>query len=81
MFLNYMLDNKVAIKNFGWNGYQPPVNALESGKLVEDGTIVKNLETTVIVQSDFDIGQTPEQLTPDEDKRWLEVWSRVQQGG
>jgi spermidine/putrescine-binding protein len=81
MFLNYLLDDKVAIKNFSWNGYQPPVNALESGKLVEDGTIVKNLETTVIVQSDFDIGQTPEQLTPDEDKRWLEVWSRVQQGG
>jgi spermidine/putrescine transport system substrate-binding protein len=81
MFLNYMLDNKVAIKNFGWNGYQPPIKALEPNKLVEDGTIVKNLETTVIVQSDFDIGQTPEQLTPDEDKRWLEVWSRVQQGG
>jgi spermidine/putrescine transport system substrate-binding protein len=81
MFLNYMLDDKVAIKNFSWNGYQPPVNALESGKLVEDGTIVKNLETAVIVQSDFEMGQTPQQLTPEEDKRWLDVWSRVQQGG
>ena len=76
-----MLDDKVAIKNFGWNGYQPPINALEPGKLVEDGTIVKNLETAIIVQSDFDMGQTPEQLTPEEDKQWLEVWSRVQQGG
>jgi spermidine/putrescine transport system substrate-binding protein len=81
MFLNYMLDDKVAIKNFGWNGYQPPINTLEPNKLVEDGTIVKNLETAVIVQSDFDTGQTPQQLTPEEDKRWLEVWSRVQQGG
>jgi hypothetical protein len=27
------------------------------------------------------MGQTPGQLTPEEDKRWLEVWSRVQQGG
>jgi hypothetical protein len=33
------------------------------------------------VQSDFDTGQTPQQLTPEEDKLWLEVWSRVQQGG
>jgi spermidine/putrescine transport system substrate-binding protein len=81
MFLNYMLDDKVAIKNFGWVGYQPPINSLEPNKLVEDGTIVKNLETTVIVQSDFETGQTPQQLTPEEDKRWLEVWSRVQQGG
>jgi hypothetical protein len=27
------------------------------------------------------MGQIPEQLTPEEDKRWLEAWSRVQQGG
>jgi spermidine/putrescine transport system substrate-binding protein len=81
MFLNYMLDDKVAIKNFGWNGYQPPINTLEPNKLVDDGTIVKNLETAVIVQDDFDTGQTPQQLTPEEDQRWLDVWSRVQQGG
>ncbi|HVD44307.1 MAG TPA: hypothetical protein VNB92_03065, partial [Rubrobacter sp.] len=81
MFLNYMLDNRVAIKNYSWNAYQPPINALEPGKLVENGTILKNLETAVIVQSDFDTGQVPEQLTPEEDKQWLDVWSRVQQGG
>jgi spermidine/putrescine transport system substrate-binding protein len=81
MFLNYMLDDKVAIKNLSWNGYQPPMNSLDPTKLVDDGTIVKNLETAVIVQDDFDIGQTPQQLTPEEDQRWLEVWSRVQQGG
>ncbi len=81
MFLNYMLDDKVAIKNFSWNAYQPPINALNPDKLVSDGTIRKNLATAVIEQSDFDMGQTPEQLTPEEDKQWLEAWSRVQQGG
>ena len=59
MFLNYMLDDKVAIKNFSWNAYQPPINALEPNKLVEDGTIIENLETTVIVQSDFDMARHP----------------------
>ena len=81
MFLNYMLDDKVAIKNFSWNAYQPPMKTLDPGKLVSDGTIRKNLATTVIVQSDFDMGQIPQQLTPDEDKRWLDTWSKVQQGG
>jgi hypothetical protein len=33
------------------------------------------------VQGDFDMGQTPQQLTPEEDKQWLDAWSRVQQGG
>jgi spermidine/putrescine-binding protein len=81
MFLNFMLDNKVAIKNYSWNAYQPPINALEPSKLVEDGTIIKNLETAVIDQGDFNTGQVPQQLTPEEDKQWLEAWSRVQQGG
>jgi spermidine/putrescine transport system substrate-binding protein len=81
MFLNYLLDDKVAIKNFSWNAYQPPINALKPDTLVSDGTIRKNLATTVIEQGDFEMGQIPEQLTPEEDKRWLEAWSRVQQGG
>jgi spermidine/putrescine transport system substrate-binding protein len=81
MFLNYMLDDKVAIKNFGWNAYQPPINALDPSTLVSDGTIRENLASTVIVQSDFDMGQIPQQLSPEEDKRWLDAWSRVQQGG
>jgi spermidine/putrescine transport system substrate-binding protein len=81
MFLNYMLDDKVAIKNFGWNGYQPPLKAMDPSTLVSDGTIRENLASTVIEQGDFDMGQTPQQLTPEEDKRWLDAWSGVQQGG
>jgi spermidine/putrescine transport system substrate-binding protein len=81
MFLNYMLDDKVSVKNFGWNAYQPPINALKPDTLVSDGTIRENLASTVIEQGDFEMGQTPQQLTPEQDERWLEAWSRVQQGG
>ena len=81
MFLNYMLDNTVSMKNFSWNAYQPPLKSLNPDTLVSDGTIRENLASTVIEQADFEMGQTPQQLTPDQDKRWLEAWSRVQQGG
>jgi spermidine/putrescine transport system substrate-binding protein len=81
MFLNYMLDDKVSVKNFSWNAYQPPMNSLKPDKLVSDGMIRENLASTVIEQDDFDMGQTPQQLTPEQDKKWLEAWSRVQQGG
>ncbi len=81
MFLNYMLGDKVAIKNFSWNAYQPPINTLKPDSLVSDGMIRENLASTVIEQDDFDMGQTPQQLTPEQDKRWLDAWSRVQQGG
>jgi hypothetical protein len=36
--------------------------------------------TTVIQQEDFQIGQIPVQLTPQEDARWLDAWSEVQAG-
>jgi spermidine/putrescine transport system substrate-binding protein len=81
MFLNYMLNDKVSIKNFSWNAYQPPLKSLDPDTLVSDGTIRENLASTVIEQADFEVGQTPQQLTPEQDKRWLEAWSRVQQGG
>ena len=81
MFLNYMLDDKVSIKNFSWNAYQPPMKSLNPDTLVSDGTIRENLASTVIEQGDFEMGQTPQQLTPEQDKRWLAAWSRVQQGG
>jgi spermidine/putrescine transport system substrate-binding protein len=81
MFLNYMLDDKVSIKNFSWNAYQPPLKSLDPATLVSDGTIRENLASTVIEQADFEVGQTPQQLTPEQDERWLEAWSRVQQGG
>jgi spermidine/putrescine transport system substrate-binding protein len=81
MFLNYLLDDKVSIKNFSWNAYQPPLKSLDPDTLVSDGTIRENLASTVIEQADFEVGQTPQQLTPEQDERWLEAWSRVQQGG
>ena len=33
MFLNYMLDDRVSIKNFSWNAYQPPIEVPRSGHL------------------------------------------------
>jgi spermidine/putrescine transport system substrate-binding protein len=80
MFLNYLLDQKVALKNFSWVLYQPPQNAIEPASLVSEGYIPENVATTVIQQEDFEMGQIPIQLTPQEDAAWLEAWSEVQAG-
>jgi spermidine/putrescine transport system substrate-binding protein len=36
-FLNYMLDNDHAMKNFSWVGYQAPLKALDAEDLIENG--------------------------------------------
>ncbi len=39
VFINYVLDAKVALKNMGWLGYQPPQKALDPKNFVDDGLI------------------------------------------
>ena len=81
LFLNYLLDNKVSLKNFSWLGYQPPLKSIEPAKLVKDGYVPASVETAVIREEDFNKGQIPVQLTPEEDAAWLQAWSQVKSGG
>jgi spermidine/putrescine transport system substrate-binding protein len=81
MFLNYMLDRKVALKNFSWNLYQPPLTNIEPQSLVSDGYIPENLNSTVIQDADWQMGQAPIQLTPTAERIWLQAWQEVQAGG
>jgi spermidine/putrescine transport system substrate-binding protein len=78
MFLNFMLDQKHGMKNFSWLGYQPPFKSIEPATLVKDGWVPEALDTAIIKESDFNLGQAPVQLTPTEDKAWLDTWSEVQ---
>ena len=80
-FINYVLDEATALQNLRWLGYQPPQRSLDPGSFVEKGLIPENLSSAVVEQSDFELGQVTKQLTTEEEGRWLEAWSRVQQGG
>jgi spermidine/putrescine transport system substrate-binding protein len=81
MFLNYLLDRKVSLKNFSWVLYQPPLAGLEPESLVSDGYIPEYLSDTIVQEADFEVGQAPIQLTPAAEARWLRAWSEVQAGG
>jgi spermidine/putrescine transport system substrate-binding protein len=78
MFMNFLLDTKHGMKNFSWLGYQPPFKTIDPATLVKDGWVPPELETAVIRESDYGLGQAPVQLTPAEDKAWLDTWSEVQ---
>jgi len=80
MFLNYLLDEKVALKNFGWLGYQPPLTGIVPERLVEEGYVPENVRSAIIERDDFSLGQIPVQISPEVDARWLDAWSQVQSG-
>jgi spermidine/putrescine transport system substrate-binding protein len=54
LFLNYLIDNGVAYDNFvNFNGYQPPLNEIDPGTLVEKGVVPPNLADSVLTNDDL----------------------------
>ena len=54
--INDLLDNAIGLRNFGWNGYQPPLTKLSAPLPDRPGYIPENLMNAVVVPGDFDTG-------------------------
>ncbi len=80
-FINYMLDAKVAIKNFGFTGYQPPQKSVTAESLVADGLVPKNLATATVLQKFFDTAVPLLQLPATTDTEWHQIWQEFKAGG
>ncbi len=82
LFLNYMLDEGNALKNFGWVGYQPPQNGLDPDSLVAAGLVPEWLSSAIVRPEDFEHprGVIPRQIRSEQEALWLEAWSKVQAG-
>jgi spermidine/putrescine transport system substrate-binding protein len=76
-FLNYILDFKTSMKNFGWNGYQPPQRRADPDRLVDEGYVQPYLKETITRPSDFNRGFMELELSPRADRRWHDAWEGV----
>ena len=80
LFLEHMLDEKNSLKNFGYIGYQPPQNALDTEKLVADGYLPENLATAAVREEWFDDAYRLLELTGANDAAWHQVWQQFKAG-
>jgi spermidine/putrescine transport system substrate-binding protein len=80
MFLNDLLDNDISLRNFGWNGYQPPITKLSADYLVAQGYIPENLTSAVVVREDIDTGLTFYEVAPSTEAIWRQSWSKFKAG-
>jgi spermidine/putrescine transport system substrate-binding protein len=81
LFLNDLLDNDISLRNFGWNGYQPPLTKLSAQYLVDQGYIPKNFKDAVVVPEDFKTGLTFYEVSPSTQAMWRQYWSKFKAGG
>jgi spermidine/putrescine transport system substrate-binding protein len=76
MFLNFLMDEKVAFDNFvGWNGYQPPLRSITPDSLIEAGYFPKNLAAAVVREEDFQNASILLELTPQGQSLWQNAWA------
>lgn len=78
--INDLLDNDISLRNFGFNGYQPPITKLSAQYLTDEGYIPANLQTAVVVPADFDKGLTFYETGPATTALWLTNWAVLKSG-
>ena len=79
-FLNYILDEKNALRNFGWVGYQPAVAKFTADYLIDAGYVPKNLSNTVVTVDEFNAGQQLGALSPTGRALWDDAWATFRSG-
>jgi spermidine/putrescine transport system substrate-binding protein len=74
LFLNYLLDEPVAVENISWNGYMQPLTAVTPELLVKEQILPPSLMSTAVVPNDFRRGVGELQLPVDADALWQQAW-------
>ena len=80
-FINDLLDNEIAERNFSWNGYQPPLTKLSADYLISQGYIKENLLSAVVVPEDFVSELQFFEVPPAVSNMWLAAFQAFQSGG
>jgi spermidine/putrescine transport system substrate-binding protein len=80
-FMNAILDATAAGQNFGFTGYQPPLNQFTPAELVKQGIVPQNLATAVVQQEDFKTGQPMLELPITADTEYHQIWQEFKAGG
>ena len=75
LFLNYLLDERVALENISYTGYAQPIKGITSATLVKEKLIPPSLASTTVPRSYFHRGLRELELPPRADEKWELAWT------
>jgi spermidine/putrescine transport system substrate-binding protein len=68
-----MLDSDTAIENYSYEGFQPPITALDPDKIVADGLVPPHLKNIILTEEDINIGLQELELAPAVNQQWQAI--------
>jgi spermidine/putrescine transport system substrate-binding protein len=77
LFLNHVLDESEAFKNYSYVFYQQPLNAMTPEAVVKKGLVAPNLRTTLIREGQFKSGYVQGPLSQQGETIWQNAWAAV----
>jgi spermidine/putrescine transport system substrate-binding protein len=80
-FLDHLLREDVALRNFAWNGYQPPVASATRSAFADpsfewNSLVPEHLLGALLDPEDLDVGRFLRPLAPDQEAAWRDGWER-----
>jgi spermidine/putrescine transport system substrate-binding protein len=78
--IDFVLQQDNAISNYGYEGYQPPLNFIQPDQIVSQGLVPENLKNIVITEQDFPLGVTELEITPAANQMWESIYQQVTGG-
>jgi spermidine/putrescine transport system substrate-binding protein len=81
LYIDFLLDNAVAEKNFSWVGYLPALTKLDADYVIGAGYVPENLRSCVPTNDDIAKGLRYEALGPEGDAQYEAAWSKFTAGG
>jgi spermidine/putrescine transport system substrate-binding protein len=80
LYINYLLDNDVAEKNFSWVSYLPALTKLDADYVIGAGYVPENLRSCVPTTDDIEKGLQFRPLGED-DLLYEDAWAKFTAGG
>lgn len=81
LYIDFLLDNAVAEKNFSWTGYLPALAKLDADYVIGTGYVPENLRSCVPTNDEIAKALTYRPLTPDGEALYDAAWSKFTAGG
>jgi len=80
-FVDYLLEEDVALDNFAWNGYQPPVSSAIPAAFADPTfpwreVVPPHLSAAVLAPEDLNRGRFLRPLASSDEVAWLDGWGR-----